>query len=343
MSCSGVQAGWLAMLLLLLSGALCVAHPIREVEDVYVAVGSSLSTGCGGAAGVEEGVAVGVEWRLNGSVFQRGANLTLLSTSLEDQGLYSCYDSAGLLLRSLLLDPGYPPSSPKVQCWSPRYPLQAICSWEGHAHNILRTHFILSYRGKGETQQCRIHHSSGRPLLNTERAPLKPVALSLGAEAPPSGQVALPPGQEWFCVLENMDQYTLYQINITAVNPLGRSTQLLSRTMEDIIKPDPPVNVRVVPKSSRTCFVEWAPPPSWPFFSIFPLKYKVKYQYERQRRGTTETAPLGPYETSSVLLGGLVPGSTYLVQVCAIDLLDLGFCSDWSTPVHMTMPTRKKR
>ena len=89
-------------------------------------------------------------------------------------------------------------------------------------------------RGKGETQQCRIHHSSGRPLLNTERAPLKPVALSLGAEAPPSGQVALPPGQEWFCVLENMDQYTLYQINITAVNPLGRSTQLLSRTMEDI-------------------------------------------------------------------------------------------------------------
>ena len=93
-------------------------------------------------------------------------------------------------------------------------------------------------RGKGATQQCRIHHSSGRPLLNTEDAPLKPVAPPPGAVAPPSGQVALPPGQEWFCVLENMDLYTLYQIKVTAVNPLGRSTQLLSRAMEDISNDD---------------------------------------------------------------------------------------------------------
>lgn len=310
-------------LTLLLCGILCGADPVRGLKDVYVALGSPMSVACPGADGVQ------VEWRLNGSVFQRGPKLTLLNTTMKDQGLYSCYDLAGRLLHTLAVHPGYPPSRPEVRCWSHRYPLEVFCSWEGQTESLLPTHYLMSYRGKGGTKQCRPYQGSPPSLPGSEHP-------SPGLE-PPS------PGSQWFCVLTNMDQYHLYQINVTAVNPLGRSTRLLSFTMEDIVKPERPVNVHVVPWSSRRCSVEWAPPPSWPFLSIFPLKYKVKYQWEKVRTGPTESPPLGPYETSRVVLGGLTPGTTYVIQVCAMDLLDLGLCSDWSAPANITMPARQNR
>lgn len=50
---------------------------------------------------------------------------------------------------------------------------------------------------------------------------------------------------------------------------------------------------------------------------------------------------LGPFESTNVTLKGLARGRTYLFQVCAKELLDLGECSDWSSAVKVTFPRTK--
>jgi len=47
---------------------------------------------------------------------------------------------------------------------------------------------------------------------------------------------------------------------------------------------------------------------------------------------------LGPFESTRVELKGLASGRTYRLQVCAQDLLGLGACSNWSSPVDHVVP-----
>ena len=50
---------------------------------------------------------------------------------------------------------------------------------------------------------------------------------------------------------------------------------------------------------------------------------------------------LGPYESTRVELPGLAAGRTYRFQVCAMELLGLGECSTWSSPVEVLTPRRR--
>ncbi|TKS86818.1 Interleukin-27 subunit beta [Collichthys lucidus] len=142
------------------------------------------------------------------------------------------------------------------------------------------------------------------------------------------------------CTLPNLKLLTDYILNVTAVTASGESSSDLSSFMlEDIVKPDPPVDVRVSPLNIRNLLVEWSPPPTWTNLYIFPLKYQILYQWES--RGTTRSINLGPFENTKVELKGLTPGRPYLFQVCAMELLGLGKCSDWSLPVKVTIPRVK--
>lgn len=50
------------------------------------------------------------------------------------------------------------------------------------------------------------------------------------------------------------------------------------------VKPDPPVDVRVSPLTTKNLLVEWSPPPTWTSTDIFPLKYQLLYQWEIRGR-----------------------------------------------------------
>lgn len=124
----------------------------------------------------------------------------------------------------------------------------------------------------------------------------------------------------WFCFLPNLKLLTDYIINVTAVSPGGSSSYLSSFMLEEIgensthgddhgailtvsfdwsancflslsflsvVKPDPPVDVRVSPRGTRNLLVEWSPPPSWANLDILPLKYQILYQWEN--RGTPKS------------------------------------------------------
>uniref|UniRef100_A0A4W5QPT5 Epstein-Barr virus induced 3 n=1 Tax=Hucho hucho TaxID=62062 RepID=A0A4W5QPT5_9TELE len=181
---------------------------------------------------------------------------------------------------------------PGVRCWSPSYPFKALCSGPEPPQTQLPIQYIATYSSE-----------SSLPGVNGS----SPVAM-------------------WLCVLKGLKLYTSYKLNITAVNRMGSGSHLHAFTVEDIVKPDLPVNVTGKLKLS----VKWAPPPSWSDRTLFPLKYQVRYHWDNT--GT-------PHECAdSYILPGLSPGRSHLVQVCSMELMGLGQSSDWSLPITVTMP-----
>uniref|UniRef100_A0A493TJV7 Epstein-Barr virus induced 3 n=1 Tax=Anas platyrhynchos platyrhynchos TaxID=8840 RepID=A0A493TJV7_ANAPP len=167
-----------------------------------------------------------------------------------------------------------------------------------------------------------------------------------------------------------MFSLTPYVLNVTATNALGTASSLLPFLLENIIKPDPPEDLRVspVPGEPKKLLLEWSPPGSWPFPEYFPLKYRIRYV--RDEDSVTRTVPqkntakprdgcvpccppphptpslpwplnllcfqIGPYEQTSYTLTGLRPGALHHIQVAAKDFTDYGEFSAWSLPASGT-------
>ncbi|XP_029973031.1 interleukin-27 subunit beta [Salarias fasciatus] len=211
------------------------------------------------------------------------------------------------------------PSVPAVHCRCAVYPNVTLCTWP-QPPQPSPTHYVASYSERdvrGSTVQLQVIPPGASPSALTSA----PVSSS---------------EQLWHCQLPNLKLLTNYIINITAVHPSGSSSYLSSSMLEDIVKPDPPVDVRISPRNIRNLLVEWTPPPTWADLDIFPLKYHILYQWES--RGIPKFVNLGPVENTKIELKGLTPGRPYLFQVCATELLGLGQCSDWSSPVNITIP-----
>ncbi|XP_012709382.2 interleukin-27 subunit beta [Fundulus heteroclitus] len=224
------------------------------------------------------------------------------------------------LLKATLRDP---PVTPTVHCWCSSYPNVTLCSWpeplDSHS-----THYIATYSERQSNTDMKMCH-------------LIPPGSSSSALAtvPPSSSS----DQLWHCHLPSLKLLTEYILNVTAVHSGGSSSHITSFMMEDIVKPDPPVDVRVTSLTTRNLLVEWSPPPTWKSMDIFPLKYQLLYQWKT--RGTPKSLNLGPFENNKAELKGLISGRTYQIQVCAKEVLGLGQCSDWSSPVNVTIPTTK--
>ncbi|XP_036928654.1 interleukin-27 subunit beta [Acanthopagrus latus] len=217
---------------------------------------------------------------------------------------------------------GSPPSPPRVHCWCSSYPNTTVCSWPEPSHSPPAL-YLTTYSERHQQsviKQCQLIQ------------PGSSSSFMIPASSSSSEQM-------WFCLLPNLKLLTDYIINITAVSPGGSSSYLASFMLEEIVKPDPPVDVRVSPRGPRNLLVEWSPPPSWANLDILPLKYQILYQWEN--RGTPKSVNLGPFESTKVELKGLIPGRPYMFQVCAKELLGLGRCSDWSSPVNITIPRAK--
>ncbi|XP_071354930.1 interleukin-27 subunit beta isoform X2 [Trachinotus anak] len=225
----------------------------------------------------------------------------------------------GRALDLLRATSGNPASTPAVHCWCASYPNVTLCSWPEPPHSP-PTHYVATYserHNQSVTEPCHlIPPDSSSPALNSSSS--------------------VPSEQLWHCQLPTLKLLTDYIINVTAVYSGGSSSHLTSFMLEDIVKPDPPEDVRVSPNNIRDLFLQWSPPCTWANLDIFPLKYQIMYQWET--RGTPKSVSLGPIESTKVELKKLTPGRTYLFQVCAMELLGLGKCSNWSSPVNVTIP-----
>ncbi|XP_064353369.1 interleukin-27 subunit beta [Dromaius novaehollandiae] len=226
--------------------------------------------------------------------------LALPNASLAHEGRYSCHHPAtGETWATVCLRLGYPPAPPAVECWAISYPQAVNCSWAAEPEPLLETDYITTYRhgvwgarGSGECVRTGPHS----------------------------------------CSFGDIQMFSLipYVLNVTAVNPLGAASRLLPFLVEDIIKPDPPEDLRVlpIPGETKKLLLEWSPPGSWPFPEYFPLKYCIRYA--RDEGSSPQT--IGPYEQTSFTLTGLRPGTLHHVQVAAKDFTDYGEFSAWSRP-----------
>ncbi|NWS44428.1 IL27B protein, partial [Probosciger aterrimus] len=192
-----------------------------------------------------------------------------------------------------------PPAPTALQCWAISYPQAVNCSWVLAPEPLLDTNFVATYR-----------HGTGGDTEMGECIRTGPRSCSFG----------------------NVQVFSLipYMVNVTAVNPLGAASTSLPFLLENIIKPDPPEDLRVspIPGEPQKLLLEWSPPESWPFPEYFPLRYHIRYAQEDGSVTTT----VGLYEQTSHTLSGLRPGALLHIQVAAKDFTDSGELSAWSAP-----------
>ncbi|XP_037239535.1 interleukin-27 subunit beta isoform X1 [Falco rusticolus] len=177
--------------------------------------------------------------------------------------------------------------------------------------------------------------SSGVMAVPCPRSPCTACRRVLGHQLPAGSELLLGPGPRAtagnpLCGHVQMFSLTPYVVNVTAMNPLGSASRLLPFLLENIIKPDPPEDLRVspIPGETKKLLVEWSPPGSWPFPQYFPLKYRIRYAQE----GGSVTKTIGPYEQTSYTLTGVPPRTLHHIQVAAKDFTDSGEFSAWSLP-----------
>ncbi|XP_077188035.1 interleukin-27 subunit beta [Paroedura picta] len=257
-----------------------------------------------------KGVSV-VEWRVNrtaGPIWEASVredgSLALWNASLAQEAEYSCHDPrTGQVLRRVYLKLGRPPGKPSIWCSASSYGGAVSCTWKLETETHLDTSFITTVRhGMGmEEQEC--------------------LRASSGADS---------------CTIADVSLFSVvpYIFNVTAVNPLGTRSGLFPFLINQIIRPDPPEDLKVsaIPGVSRKLRLDWKPPSSWLFLEYFPLKYVIRYS----RDGTNSSKMTRSSEQSSFVLTGIHPGATYHVQVAAKDYLDNGEYSAWSSAASGT-------
>ncbi|XP_061159994.1 interleukin-27 subunit beta-like isoform X1 [Syngnathus typhle] len=214
-----------------------------------------------------------------------------------------------------------PPVKLSVHCWCASYPNVTFCSWAEPPHSQpLR--YIASYSERRQPSISKHCH-------------LTPPASSFSSSSSSSSSFE----RVWYCHLPNLKMLTNYIINVTTLSSTGSSSFHLSSFMlEDIVKPDPPVDVKVLAYHARNVLVGWSAPPTWSHLDMVPLKYQITYQWDHKGRTKSVSFPL---ESTAMELKGLSPGREYVFQVCTMDLLGLGQWSLWSSPITVTLPTIK--
>ncbi|XP_075072841.1 interleukin-27 subunit beta [Mixophyes fleayi] len=248
-----------------------------------------------------------VEWRFNGERIQHdykihsnGTQLTLVGVKKHQGGNYTCHNPQNketLTLTELQL--GLPPEKLDVKCRASSYPEKIYCSWDLFPDTNLHTTFVTTYR------------------------------LGLIGREPPHEcvQFNINPNS---CLIRDIQMFTElpYLLNVTAINQLGSITHLHPFNVENIIQPDPPVNVSLAPihSGSKILRLQWHPPPSWPYPEFFPLTYLIRYK----KTGVKHYRMVGPYEKTSFTITGIQTGSIIEAQVAAKDFTSSGHYSDWS-------------
>ncbi|KAG1971027.1 interleukin-11 receptor subunit alpha isoform X1 [Pimephales promelas] len=274
----------------------------NEVSDVqFGGLGSRVTLTCGGSHGGSP-----VEWRFNGSSVPtwqtHEGSLALLNTTHSMEGNYSCHDERGTLLQSIKLRLGHPPHFVSVSCQVPNL-MKIHCSWvetkTTHLPTIYRTSYSVVYSGRG-VEPCEQKHIGVNECTITDP-------------------------QFW--------SNSKVLVNITQINPLGSNSTIVQIDAHELLKPDPPEDVRVLPLEGQPTqlLVHWSGPSSWPSDSMFPLTYQLHYR----PIGSSFWSTLETEENTSLKIMDALEGHSHQIQIRAQDaLINHSQWSEWSHVVE---------
>ncbi|XP_072514376.1 interleukin-11 receptor subunit alpha [Salminus brasiliensis] len=272
----------------------------NEVSDVqFGSLGSSVTLTCGGA---QRGSPV--HWRQNGSSVRfrqthtSNGTLVLPNTTRSMEGNYSCHNLRGVLLQTIRIRLGHPPSYLSVSCRVPNH-FKIQCSWTQRVTTHLPTKYITTYSVNDERPQ----HCEQKFIDVNE------------------------------CIISNPEFWKpKYLVNITEVNPLGSNSTITYVDLQKSLKPDSPeaVTCLEVMGQPTQLLVQWDLPKSWPTTAGFPLKFELQYRPV----GSNLWSKLETEDTSMMIMDALV-GHLHHIRVRAQDaFINHSQWSEWSQVVQ---------
>ncbi|XP_036381844.1 ciliary neurotrophic factor receptor subunit alpha isoform X2 [Megalops cyprinoides] len=247
-----------------------------------------------------------VTWKVNGTdvkarKVEEGPRLTLMEVDLGSNGLYSCFENPnGERRDQIILRVGTPPKEPQIACRSNTYPKGFYCSWHLQELTYIPTDFDVRVRHNEKSLEVQ------RDAVHKNRCHVK--------------------FPELFSTFK-------YRVTVTAVNALGKASNVISFDDFNIVKPDPPEKVVAtpIPNNVRRLEVTWNSPSTWPDVENFPLKYFLRYR--PMIRDQWQHVELS--DSTSHTITDAYAGKEYIIQVAAKDT-EIGTWSEWSVAVHAT-------
>ncbi|XP_037654004.1 interleukin-11 receptor subunit alpha isoform X2 [Choloepus didactylus] len=317
-SCSGLSRVLVAIVTALVSASSSCPQAWGPPGVQYGQPGRSVTLCCPGVTGAPVSWLRDGEPRLlQGPDSGLGQELVLAQADSTDEGTYICQTLDGAIGGTVTLQLGYPPARPVVSCQAADYE-NFSCTWSPGQVSGLPTRYLTSYRKKMV------------PAVDGQR-----MSPSTGPWPCPQD----PPGAAR-CMVHGAEFWSQYRINVTEVNPLGASTRLLDVSLQSILRPDPPQELRVepIPGYPRRLRVSWMYPVSWPRQPHFLLKFRLQYRpVQHPAWSTVEPAGLEEVITDAVA------GLPHVVRVSARDFLDAGSWSAWSSEAWGTPSTAERQ
>ncbi|XP_073688774.1 ciliary neurotrophic factor receptor subunit alpha-like [Garra rufa] len=138
------------------------------------------------------------------------------------------------------------------------------------------------------------------------------------------------------CTITNPPFWTSkFLVNITEINPLGSNSTIIQIDAHELLKPDPPEDVRVLQVEGQPTqlLVRWSCPSSWPdeIMSAFPLTFSLRYR----PIGSNYWSTLETEENTSLKIMDALVGHLHQIQIRAQDaLINHSQWSEWSHVVE---------
>uniref|UniRef100_A0A8C0GHM5 Interleukin 6 receptor n=1 Tax=Chelonoidis abingdonii TaxID=106734 RepID=A0A8C0GHM5_CHEAB len=222
-----------------------------------------------------------------------GPSLLLRLVQYNDSGRYSCY-VGGCLVHSLRLLVEAPPEPPSFSCYRRSHVKDILCEWQPQRRPSPRTRAVLWVK------KCQSQQNS--PNATEQRCRYFPKVEKFTC------RVTVPPSED--------DTFLL--VSVCVSNGAGSTV-----SKDQVISPDPPVNVLVEPVKSvpQKLRVNWTYPPSWdPKF--YRLHFQVRYRAERSQSYTEVK--------TSLVIHDAWHGARHMVQVRGLEEFGHGSWSEWS-------------
>uniref|UniRef100_A0A8C1P9T1 Interleukin 6 receptor n=2 Tax=Cyprinus carpio TaxID=7962 RepID=A0A8C1P9T1_CYPCA len=264
---------------------------------------------------VTRGIKKRTRWTLNGrqvhAGVERGGILRRPHLSLADAGNYSCYRGERLI-STVRISVGVPPESPTVYCYRKFHTSKVRCDWTSKNPVTPRPLcYLLLIRGLfGNATQIPCSFSRSRC---------------------------------WCAFHVEEGDRALHAAKMCVSNTAGSAmSPYLRFKLHDIIKPDPPtdVKVRAVEGQKHMLKVSWSYPSSWKH-GFYALHFQLRYRPQLKEQYQSVLIDDRMDKEVSWTIYDALPHIQYEVQLRAKDEFD-GLWSDWTDTVYAVTWTGNK-
>ncbi|XP_016285349.2 leptin receptor isoform X1 [Monodelphis domestica] len=214
--------------------------------------------------------------------------------------------------------------------WTQRGVSWSIQCWVKMDLKILICDLESSFKNSAETLKFQAHLSYVLSEASQEDSPMvsqkgdfQVVQCNCSRSEDCECQVPMP--------IAKLSSTSLMYLEITN-GVLFLQSPLMSVKLINIVKPDPPLRLLMEITDDGKLKISWSSPPLTPY----QLRYEVKYSVKSTETRAQQIAEI--VLDTFLLVGNVLPGSSYTAQVRGKRLDGPGAWSDWSTPSNFTTP-----